>query len=139
MDLLYQRRYSFCKEILVAMHMLQLRRKKLGITIRALSRLSGVPVATVNRILDDPSSVRFKHVDAVGRVLGVNYRTASRVKIKKVLYDRAFSKAQYIARIVQGTQGLEAAGVDPVGYNRLVEVSAQTLLAGDKRKLWDED
>jgi hypothetical protein len=34
---------------------------------------------------------------------------------------------------------LEAAAVDPAGYERLVEVATQALLAGKKRKLWDED
>lgn len=113
------------------------RRKKLGMTIRALARLSGVPVATVNRILADPSAVRFRHVDAVGRVLGVNFREAKRVRLARVLRDRALEKARFVAKIVQGNQGLEAAGVDPAGYQRLVEVSAETLLAGDKRKLWE--
>ena len=123
----------------MAKNILNSRRKKLEITIGALSRLSRVPVATVNRILADPSSVRFEHVDAVGRVLGVNFRSARRVKIEKVLQDRAYKKARYVAKLVQGTQGLEAAGVDSAGYERLVEVAAQTLLAGKKRKLWDED
>lgn len=123
----------------MAANILNRRRRKLGITISALSRLSGVPVATVNRILANPDYVRFKHVDTVGRVLGVNFRDARRVKLEKVLRDRAYEKARYVARVVQGTQGLEAAGVDSGGYIRLVEVAAQALLAGKKRKLWDED
>lgn len=123
----------------MATNILNSRRKKLEITIHALSRLSGVPVATVNRILADPSTVRFEHVDAVGRVLGVNFRAARRIPVEKVLHERAVQKARYVAKVVQGTQGLEAAGVDSQGYQRLVEVSAKTLLAGKKRKLWDED
>jgi hypothetical protein len=123
----------------MATNILNPRRKKLGITIGALSRLSGVPVATVNRILADPSTVRFEHVDAVGRVLGVNFKAARRVKVEQVLQDRAYEKARYVAKVVQGTQGLEAAGVDSQGFERLVKVAAETLLAGKKRKLWDED
>jgi hypothetical protein len=115
------------------------RRRKLQITIRALSRMSGVPVATVNRILADPSKVRFEHVAAVGRVLGLNLLTAQRVPVKRILRDRAIVKARYVAKCVQGTQGLEAAAVDPQGYERLVEITAAVLLAGKKRKLWDED
>lgn len=120
-------------------NILSTRRRKLGITIGALARLSGVPVATVNRILANPASVRFEHVDTVGRVLGVNFREARKRKVEQVLRDRAYEKARYVARVVQGTQGLEAAGVDASGYDRLVEVAAETLLAGKKRKLWDDD
>jgi hypothetical protein len=115
------------------------RRRQLGITIRALSRMSGVPVATVNRILADPSKVRFEHVAAVSRILGVNLLTAKHVPVKRILHDRACAKARYVAKFVQGTQGLEAAAVDPAGYERLVEVTTRALLAGKRRKLWDED
>jgi hypothetical protein len=115
------------------------RRRRLGMTIGALARLSGVPVATVNRILSDPSRVRFEKVASVGRVLGINLLTVRKAPINKVLQKRVADKAKYVARIVQGTQGLEAAGVDSEGYQRLVKVATDTLLAGKKRKLWDEE
>ena len=115
------------------------RRKQLGITISALARMSGVPVATVNRILAEPGKVRFEHVAAVGQVLGVDFATAKKVPVAKVLHNRALEKAQYVAKVVQGTQGLEAAGVDSTGFQRLVTVATETLLSGNKRKLWDED
>lgn len=114
------------------------RRRQLGITIRALSRISGVPVATVNRVLANPATVRFEHVAAVGRVLGLDLLNARRVPVKSVLTERARLKAQYVARVVQGTQGLEAAAVDSAGFDRLVQVATDALLAGNKRKLWDE-
>ncbi|MFO0936255.1 MAG: helix-turn-helix transcriptional regulator [Gemmataceae bacterium] len=119
--------------------MLNNRRKKLGMTIRALSRLSGIPVATVNRVLSKPSSVRFEHVDRVGRVLGVNFQGVQKISLHKVLHDRAYAKARFVAKTVQGSQGLEAAGVDSQGFNRIVDIAAQALLSGKKRKLWDED
>jgi transcriptional regulator with XRE-family HTH domain len=120
-------------------NILDTRRRKLGVTIGSLARLSGVPVATVNRILRDPATARFEKVAAVGCVLGVDYANARKVSVKRVLRDRAAVKARYVAAVVQGTQGLEAAGVDAAGYERLVAVATQTLLAGNKRKLWDED
>jgi hypothetical protein len=115
------------------------RRRQLGITIGALARMSSVPVATVNRILADPAKVRFEHVAAVGQVLGVDFATAKKVPVEKVLRDRAVQKAHYVAKVVQGTQGLEAASVDSTGFQRLVKVATETLLSGNKRKLWDED
>ncbi|AMV27689.1 hypothetical protein VT84_25030 [Gemmata sp. SH-PL17] len=115
------------------------RRRRLRITVPALARMSGVPTATVRQLLVDPTGVRFEHVVAVGRVLGLDLATARRVSVNRVLRDRALAKARYVARFVQGTQGLEAAAVDPAGYERIIEVAAQALLAGNKRKLWDED
>lgn len=115
------------------------RRRKLGIPIRQLVKMSGVPVATVNRILSDPSKVRFEHVSAVAQALGVDLIAARRIPVKKLLQSRAAEKANYVARLVQGTQGLEAAGVDAAGFERLVEVATAALLAGNKRKLWDDE
>jgi hypothetical protein len=111
----------------------------LEITISSLARLSKVPVATVNRILADPANVRFDHVAAVARVLGVDFVKAKKKSVERVLKDRAFAKARYVARVVQGTQGLEAAGLDSEGFQRIVSVAVEKLLLGKKRKLWDED
>ena len=119
--------------------MLDDRRRELGMPIHALVKLSGVPVATVKRILADPGPARFESVAAIGQVLGVNYATAQIVPVEQVLHDRVLAKAQYVARIVQGTQGLEAAGVDESGFQQLVTVATQALLSGKKRKLWDEE
>lgn len=115
------------------------RRCKLGMPIRVLVKFSRVPEATVKRILANPGRARFDSVAAVGGVLGIDFRTARKVPVGRVLRDRARKKAEYVARLVQGTQGLEASGVDEAGFQRLVDVAAQALLAGKKRKLWDED
>lgn len=115
------------------------RRRRLRIPVPALARMSGVPVADVRQLLADPAGVRFDHVAAVGKVLGVDLLTARRVPVEQILRERARAKARYVAQLVQGTQGLEAAAVDPAGYERLVEIAAEALLAGNKRKLWDED
>ena len=115
------------------------RRQNLGITVHSLSRMSKVPVATVNRILVNPGSVRFDHVMAVGRVLGVDFDSPKGKKLVSVLRDRAKEKAKYVAKLVQGTQGLEASAVDPEGYERIVGVATEKLLSGKRRKLWDED
>lgn len=115
------------------------RRRRLRMTVFALARLSGVPATTVRQVLVNPGSARFEDVAAVARVLGLDLVSARRVPVKRLLRDRALAKARYVAKFVQGTQGLEAAAVDPAGYERLVEVAAEALLAGNKRKLWDED
>src|SRR5579872_1208676 len=121
------------------LNILKRRRSELEITISSLARISKVPVATVNRILSNPATVKFDHVAAVARVLGVDFVNAKIKPVERVLKDRAFAKAQYVAKVVQGTQGLEAAGVDSDGYKRIVATAAVALLTGKKRKLWDED
>lgn len=120
-------------------NILKSRRRKLGMPIQILSRLSGVSVVTVKRILEDPGSAESAHVAAVGRVLGLNFANARKVSVERILRKRAKMKARLVARYVQGTQGLESAAVDPEGYKRIVKVAIETLLAGDKRKLWDEE
>ena len=117
---------------------LDARRRRLGMTRRQLVRLSGVRAVIVRRILTDPARVRFEHVESVARVLGLNMLTGRSTPIRKVLQDRAERKARYIAKLVQGTQGLEASAVDAAGLERLVEVSLAALLGGKKRKLWDD-
>lgn len=104
-----------------------------------LVKRSGLPADTVRRILADPSQDSFGQVAAVAKVLGLDLMAARRTPVAAILRERAFAKARYVARLVQGTQGLEASGVDKEGFERLVEVSAATLLAGKKRKLWDDD
>lgn len=115
------------------------RRKQLGITIRALSRLSKVPVATVNRILANPGRARFDHVAAVGNILGIDFLGVRSLPVKTVLANRVLAKATYIARVVQGTQGLEAAGLNRSGYHKILNLAVKTLKSGKKQKLWDED
>ena len=115
------------------------RRKKLGMPTRTLVRMSGVPVATVNRILTNPARVRFEYVAAVARVLGVDMEAGKTVPLQRILKDRAHIKATYVAKLIQGTQALEASALDQPGYERLIAVSIAALLAGKKRKLWDDD
>ena len=115
------------------------RRKKLGMPTRTLVRMSGVPVATVNRILTNPARVRFEYVAAVARVLGVDMEAGKTVPLQRILKDRAQIKASYVAKLIQGTQALEASALDQPGYERLIAVSIAALLAGKKRKLWDDD
>ena len=115
------------------------RRKKLGMPTRTLVRISGVPVATVNRILTNPARVRFEYVAAVARVLGVDMEAGKTVPLQQILKDRALIKASYVAKLIQGTQALEASALDQPGYERLIAVSIAALLAGKKRKLWDDD
>lgn len=115
------------------------RRKKLGMPTRTLVRISGVPVATVNRILTNPARVRFEYVAAVARVLGVDMEAGKTVPLQQLLKDRALIKASYVAKLIQGTQALEASALDQPGYERLIAVSTAALLAGKKRKLWDDD
>lgn len=93
------------------------RRKQLGITISALARMSGVPVATVNRILAEPGKVRFEHVAAVGRVLGVDFATAKKVPVAKVLHNRALEKRSMSRRLFRERRDWKPPGSIPPGFS----------------------
>lgn len=117
---------------------LDVRRRRLGISVLQLARLGGVRPAVVRRVLRNPANERFQNVQAVARVLGWDALTGRRVAAATVLHQRARLKAEYVAKLVQGTQALEAAALDTSGLQRIVDAAFATLLAGDKRKLWDD-
>ena len=50
---------------------------------------------------------------------------------------QAEQKAREIAKMVQGTMGLEGQGVSPEELEKLVRRNTIRLLAGSRRKLWE--
>ena len=118
--------------------MLKQRQERLEMPLFAISRMSGVPEQTVTLILSDPT---FSDIDgrrAVEKVLGYDEETHDFVSVDDMIEARVQMKARYVAKLVQGTQGLEAGAVGAIGYKRIIDVAARTL-RGKIWKLWDED
>lgn len=112
------------------------RRRDLGLTFAALSARSGVSEPTVKRILGGRmAEASFAHVVAIARALGTPFTTEAQ-DVDEMLRARARTKAEHVARLVQGTSALEAQAVDDAEYRRLVERTYHELLAGSRRRLW---
>lgn len=119
------------------------RRIQLGMSHSSLAKRSGVSEPTVKRILGGRiAEASFANVFAVANSLGMPVTllgmpvTLKSMGVDEVREKQARAKAVRIARMVQGTSGLEGQAVDDDQYQRLVEQSFYELLAGSNRRLW---
>jgi transcriptional regulator with XRE-family HTH domain len=114
------------------------RREALGMTYAALAARSGVSEPTVKRLLSGVGS------DAsVGNVLAIAAAMEMSIVLDQTDAEearerQARAKAERIARMVQGTSGLEGQAVDPAAYRRLVDRTFHELMAGPPRRVWAE-
>ena len=105
-------------------------------TYAALAARSGVSEPTVKRILGGHlGEASFANVAAVAAALGAPFELAA-IDVEAFRRQQARTKAEAIARLVQGTSALEAQALYRVAYERLVERTYHELLAGSGRRLW---
>jgi transcriptional regulator with XRE-family HTH domain len=115
---------------------LNTRRKLLRMPVDALVRRSGVPRPTVFRILRGKvEAVRFGHVQKVAAVLGLSFGRPP-ADPEELRQREARRKARLLARLTQGTMGLESQAVSAEVLRELEEKTIAKLLAGQGRKLW---
>lgn len=105
-------------------------------THAALAARSGVSEPTVKRILTGATSGA-----ALASVLAIAEAMEMSIEIGESDADaarqrQARAKAEQIARMVQGTSGLEGQAIDRAEYDRVVERSFHELMAGSPRRLW---
>lgn len=120
-------------------HILEIRRKRLHLPLPSLSRIAKVPLEAVKSILQDPSTAEAYQRDSICKVLGVDYDGKRKTPLKTILKKRINQKAIYVAKLVQGTQALEASAVTAKDFQTIVKAAETALLAGPLRKIWDED
>jgi len=115
------------------------RRKALGMPIALLAKRGNVSSATAKRILrGDFQTICFGAVQRVAEVLGMSVDFRSVETVEAMIERQACHKAVRLASLVQGTSGLESQGLDQPEFDRLVHASKLRLLAGAKRRLWDD-
>ena len=114
------------------------RRRELRLSYRALGARAGVSEPTVKRILNgNADTASFATVVAILRALGLGVTIEPSQSATQMRREAARRKARELARLVQGTIGLEAQGVDA---RTLDDIAAQIeidLLAGPARRLWE--
>jgi transcriptional regulator with XRE-family HTH domain len=113
------------------------RRKALGISRPCLARRSGVSLPTVNRMLSGGCEhSTYANLRAVALALGMDVEVRSTVSEQEFAEHEAQSKAEVIARLVQGTSALESQAVDADTYGQIVRQTVHELMAGSRRRLW---
>lgn len=101
-----------------------------------LAARSGITEPTVKRILGGKvEGEAFAEVVAIAHALGLQFGEAESDP-DDFCRQQARRKAEYIARLVQGTCALENQAVDAAAYNELIERSCRELMAGSRRRLW---
>ena len=114
------------------------RRKGLGISRPLLARRSGVSLPTVNRILGGGGEhAAYSSLKAVALALGMEFELRNLTDEQEFSEQQAQSKAEVIARMVQGTSALESQAVDLDTYKQIVRQTAHELMAGSRRRLWN--
>jgi transcriptional regulator with XRE-family HTH domain len=121
------------------------RRRRLGMSRAIVARRSGVSLPTVTRILTGKEAApSLPNVQAIAAALGVCLRVGAEVRIAEDLdaeefrRRQAFAKARRLVRMVQGTMGLESQAVDLRAVDEMTERTVRDLLAGAKRRLWED-
>jgi transcriptional regulator with XRE-family HTH domain len=117
---------------------MQRRRKALRISCQLLALRSGVSLPTVQRILHDGGEhATYATLTAVARALGMDFELRSTSDEQAFAERQAQTKAEVIARMVQGTSALESQAVDSDTYRQMVSQTVHELMAGPRRRLWN--
>ncbi len=112
------------------------RRKKLGISVENLARLSNVGSKTIMRFFagDD---VKLSTLEKLTLTLGLDLAGNEMENAKKLKEKRAQERAKYIISLVQDTSSLEMQGLKQESINNLIEQTKQEFLVGKYQKnLW---
>jgi transcriptional regulator with XRE-family HTH domain len=121
------------------------RRKRLGMSRALVASRSGVSLPTVTRILTGKETApSLPKVQAIAAALGVSLHAGAVVRVEEDLdaeefrRRQALAKARRLVRIVQGTMGLESQAVDARTLHEMIERTTKDLLAGPRRRLWED-
>ena len=118
---------------------LQTRRRTLGMTYAVIARRSGIPVATVERILSSrPHRASLGDVVAIAAVLGMALELREEAEPVDMIHRQAKDKARRLVGLVQGTSLLEAQGVDQEHRQQMEQDTTLELLRRPRRQLWSD-
>lgn len=118
---------------------LEQRRRKLGMSMSALAKRSGVSLPTVQRILaGGHAGASFESVVAISNALGMDLDFKERKTAYEFVREGALEKARRLVAIVQGTSGLEGQAVDAGEISRLTDQALHALMAGPRGKVWTD-
>ena len=118
---------------------LDVRRRQLGMSRALLARRARVSTPTVHRILSGKeASPSIATVEALASALGMAIQIVETIDADELREQQARNQATRIAKMVQGTMGLESQAVDQKSMDSLTRRNANRLLSGPARRLWEE-
>lgn len=120
---------------------LEHRRIQLGMTKSGVAKRSGVPLATVKRILAGREQrPAIASLQSIAAALGVAIRIGADSQTDPYEFRRqqAERKAHKLVKQVQATMALESQAVDSDSVQTMIAATVNELLTGPNRRLWDD-
>ncbi|HUH41497.1 MAG TPA: helix-turn-helix domain-containing protein [Sulfurimonas sp.] len=112
------------------------RKKQLNITVDNFSKLSGVSVRTINRLLKN-EDVKLSTVEDITNFLGLDFAGNEQLSLQELQQKRAHEKALFLASLVQSTSALEMQGLEEDSLNNIILMYEKEFLSGSyKNTLW---
>lgn len=115
------------------------RRQELGMSIPVLAKRSGVSIPTVQRILSGNNpNASLAIVESIAKALEVGLYCEDKGSSENVIENAAAKKARQLVSLTQGSAGLEAQAVSDDFLNTLRRRTVHKLVAGSRKKLWND-
>lgn len=114
------------------------RRKNLGISQQSLARMTGISLPTVQRVFAGNPKVSLDNLSKIASTLGLSLTFNTESREEEILAKRARQKAKELAKMVQGTSGLEAQGLDKEALKDVEDKILSDLLKGSRNRLWSD-
>ena len=113
------------------------RKHELGISEEKLAAIAGLSRTAVRQVLNDPSRSSAANLFAVASRLGLRFQAVERFSSYEVRRKAALEKARKLVALVQGNSRLELQGVDDDQLRDMIEQTADEIMAGTPRNLWN--
>jgi transcriptional regulator with XRE-family HTH domain len=116
---------------------LRKRRKELGLSFAMLAERSGVPIATLKRMLNNGvENASLQNVCAVAEAMGISIQGQPTTASADFLEKAAEEKARKLVGMVQATSALEAQAVAQGAVAEMIKQTVHELMAGPARRIW---
>ncbi len=99
--------------------------------------MSGVLRTAVRQVLNDPSRSSAANLFAIASRLGLDFQAVERLSSYEVRRKAALQKARKLVALVQGNSRLELQGLDDDQLKDMIEQTADEIMAGPLRNLWN--
>ncbi|MCA9185999.1 MAG: helix-turn-helix domain-containing protein [Pirellulaceae bacterium] len=113
------------------------RKHELGISEEKLAAVTGLSRTAVRQVLSDPSRASTANVSAVAGRLGLRIEAVESFSSYEVRRKAALEKAKRLVALVQGNSLLELQGVDDGQLRDMIEQTADEIMAGSPRNVWN--